>query len=553
MSALRPYQAEALSAVLTAWQTGTHRVGVSLPTGVGKTHIMAHLGAELVASGAGWRVIYLVHRDTLVEQTVAKLRATVPASVSIGVVKAERHEVGARVIVASVHTLRTPKRRAFLADLAERGVPLALVVDEAHVSRSATYMSVFFDARALVDSSQTRMAGFTATWSRSDALGLGDVWQDIVYHKTIKWALDDGLLVRPRAVRIGVGADLAGVRTSSSGGDYREGDLERAVMLESIREAVVAGVRRHRGSRPGVLFAPTVQSAEFFGQALREDGLRVAGWYHSTSRGDRHRIDAGIRSGALDLMTTCTAVAEGYDNPSLAFGVLCRPTQHEGLFVQMVGRLLRPWPGKDGALLLDAVGATSEVKLRSAVDLSVTAEHTDGEPVEDDLDEPQDADPEPRERLVRVRADDVEVSLLAGTPVQWLTSRGGVPFVDCGKRLVFIVPGPDGWYVGQADSRLGADGRPTGRWVAQGLSQEDALTTASDHAESEGATIARRGSRWRTAKPTEAQIATATRMGIVVGDLRRGALSDRMSEIFATRVLAPFATWAEAHAYREDG
>lgn len=539
MSALRPYQAEALDALYEGWAGGERRLGVSLPTGVGKTHIMAHLGRR--EAEAGRCVLYLLHRDALVEQTVAKLRGTLPPATSIGVVKAARNEVGAQCVVASVHTLRRAERRAFL----RHRRPAVVVVDEAHVSRSATYQDVFREVGAFDGGSL--LAGFTATWSRSDSLGLGDVWERVVYHKTIQWALrqDPPLLVRPRAVRVGVGADLAGVRVSRATGDYREEDLEAAVMLEEVRDAVVQGVVRHRAGRgAGVLFAPTVASAEYFGDALRAAGLRVAGWYHSTPAGERRRVDAAVRSGALDVMTTCTAVAEGYDNPALGFGVLCRPTRHEGLFVQMFGRLLRPWPGKAEALLLDAVGATLDVKLRAAVDLRVTAETAAGDELGEDPEDEEPEEPVARERYARVRAEDSEVALFAGTQVQWLTTQVGVPFVACGDSLVFIVRGPDGWYVGQAADRLGPDGRPQGRWVAQGLAQEDALTLASDHAECEGEHLARRSARWRQGRPSEKQEAAALRLGIVTQGMTRGQVSDAMSSMFAARVLAPFAAWS---------
>jgi hypothetical protein len=314
-------------------------------------------------------------------------------------------------------------------------------------------------------------------------------------------------------------------------------------MLEEVRDRVVSAVLRHRGDRPGVLFAPTVASAEYFGDALREAGLRVDGWYGTTNKGNRRIIDHSIRAGGLDLMTTCTAVAEGYDNPQLGLGVLVRPTQHEGLFVQMVGRLLRPWPGKRDALLLDCVGATENVKLRNAIDLSVTHENDAG-----DIVPVPETEPVERERKARIRrGTDADVELFAGTPVQWLQSVSGVPFVSCGGRVVFIVEGPDGWNVGDAENTIGPDGRPQGRWVAEGLAQADALDVASDHAENVGEHLSRRSAAWRQGKPSEKQLELASRVGIVVTpDMSRGALSDQLSVTFTNRVLLPFARWSEA-------
>jgi superfamily II DNA or RNA helicase len=535
---LRDYQREALGALDKGWANGLQRLGVSLPTGVGKTHIMAGLtDQELDRPG---RIMWVLHRDQLVDQSLAKLRATLPTTTSIGIVKGTRNETAAKVIVASVHSLRSPKRLATLpTDLG------LAVVDEAHVSVSQTYRALY-DQIGAFRPGGPRLAGFSATWSRSDSTGLGDVWQDVVYHKTIKWAIQHRHLVPVRGIHIGDGVELGGVKVSRATGDYSEADLERVVMLEEVRDRVVNAVLRHRGDRPGVLFAPTVTSAEYFGDALREAGLRVDGWYGGTGKGHRRIIDHSIRSGGLDLMTTCTAVAEGYDNPQLGLGVLVRPTQHEGLFVQMVGRLLRPWPGKRDALLLDCVGATENVKLRNAIDLSVTRENDAGDvvPVEQ-----EETEPVGRDRKARIRrGDDVAVELFAGTPVQWLQSNVGVPFVSCGDRVVFIVEGPGGtWNVGDAENRVGVDGRPQGRWVAEGLAQADALDVASDHAENVGEHLSRRSAAWRQGKPSEKQLELAGSVGIVVTpDMSRGALSDQLSVVFTNRVLLPFARWSEA-------
>jgi superfamily II DNA or RNA helicase len=548
VSTLRPYQVEALERIGDAWARGVRRPGISLPTGVGKTRIMAALGRQEAAAPGAGHVLFPVHRDTLVDQTVAVLRATLDRGTSIGVVKAHRNEVGARVIVASVQSLRSAARRAMLPPIR------CCVVDEAHVSVSPTYLELFRHIGAM-DGTGARMAGFTATWSRSDELGLGDVWDEVVYHRSIRWAVREGYLVAPRGIRIGDGADASDVRISRSTGDYAEADLERVVMLESIRDAVVRGVLRHGAGRPGVLFAPTVASARYFADGLSQAGIAVAEYFGETRPADRAAADRGIRNGTVQILVTCTAIAVGYDNPQLEVGILCRPTQHEGMFTQMVGRLLRPWPGKREALLLDCVGSTTDVALRNAVDLSTTREQAGGGPYEerDEMlagdDEMLAGDDEVeesggRERRARMRHTDAEVDLYAGTQVQWLTSPVGLPFVPCGDTLVFVAQGADGWYVGQALGRP-LEGGPAGHWVAQGLSQEDALVVASDHAESEGEHLSRRSAGWRLGWPSQRQVEVARRYGIDTEGMRRGQVSDAMSAMFSARVLAPFAQWSQ--------
>lgn len=542
MSKLRPYQQDAVDDVRKDFADGLRCVGVSLPTGTGKTHIMARFGADAADDGEPGRVMYLLHRDTLVEQTAAKLRQTVSPGTSIGVLKAERNETGAQIIIASVHSLRNETRRSKLP-------PIKLcIVDEAHVSVSPTYRAVFEQIGAGKPGG-ARMVGFSATWTRSDETGLGDVWQKISYSRTIKWAVKNGFLVQPRAIQVGAGVDLAEVRVSRSTGDYRDDDLGKAVMLEELRDSVVEGFRKHDTGAPSVLFAPTVDAAEYFGEALRSAGVPTKGLYGTTSAAERRVRFADHREGRTRVLTTCTALAEGWDCPPAGLGMLVRPTKHEGLFVQIFGRFLRPWPGKSHALLLDFVRATDDVKLRNAVDLAgtVTRDTTDGlEELVDEDDEP--SEPITRERLVRQRKSSYEVELFAGTSVQWLMGPSAIPFVPCGKGLVFIVEGASGWHVAHTSGSWTPSGRPEGRFVYSELvTSEDALELASEYAEEYGGYVAARGASWRARTPSDGQLSYAQAIGIVdAANMTRGALSDTLSVHAASGVLNYFAHWSRS-------
>jgi len=553
VSALRSYQVEALDALSSFYAVGGRRGGIGLPTGVGKTHVMAHQGARAVrdewpaplAHLRGRAALYVLHRDTLVEQTEQKLRATLPTGTSIGVVKGYRNEVGARVLVASVHSLR-PGR---LDTLPRIGL---CVIDEAHVSVSPTYRRLYdHPAVAAFEPGGAVLAGYTATWLRQADGALGDVWQDVVYRRSVRWAVRAGHLVPPRGVRVGDGADVDGVRINRATKDFSDADLERVVMLTEIADAVVRAAHDHGPDRPTVLFAPTVASAEFFADALRSAGITCEGIYGTTPAAQRRERFARHREGVTRVLTTCTALAEGWDAPYVSRGILCRPTRSPGLFTQMVGRLLRPWPGKSDALLLDCVGSTAEVTLRTAVDLSCSREADDGGLEPDylpavDLDDENEKDGAPERTAVLARRDR-PVDLFAGTNVTWLTDPHGVPFVPCGDVLTFVVEDGDGtWAVGETWKNLGPDGRPVGAFVARGLAAEDALEVASDHAETLGGGLARKGSSWRRGAPSEAQVAAARRWGIPTDGVRRGDLSDALSVAFAGRVLAPLARWSEA-------
>lgn len=541
MSKLRDYQQEALDALRKGWADGMRRLGISLPTGTGKTHVMAKLGQEEADDlSDNRRVLYLLHRDELIRQTEAKLRATVTPGTSIGVIKAERNELGARILIASIHSLRSEKRRSMLP-------PIKLCIpDEAHVSVSPTYRAVF-DAIGAFDPDGARLAGFSATWTRSDAVGLGDVWEEIVFARSMKWAISKGHLVKPKAIQVGAGVDLSDVREDKAKGDYRESDLGKAVMLEELRDTVIAGAQKHRPDAPSVLFAPTVAAAEFFGDGLRSAGFTVEGIYGHISGAQRRPIFDRHRTGETKILTTCTALAEGWDAPYAERLLLARPTKHEGLFVQIAGRFVRPYPGKSDALILDFVGATNDVKLRNAIDLSKSVMRDIDDELQELIDEEEPEEPVTRERIVRQRKSSYEIDIFAGTSVQWLMGPSNIPFVPCGDSgIVFIVQGREGWYVGHANG-WHADGRPDGKFVHEGLNETDALAAASDYAEEKGITVARKSARWRQEAPSDKQVQWARTLGIVGAEnMSKGALSDELSVAQATGLLMYFARWSRA-------
>lgn len=124
--ALRPYQREAIDAVQTAWTEDMQRPAVVLPTGAGKTIVFSCMAAEHIAS-EGTRVVILVHRDELVDQTLNKLKQMEPNPFT-GKVKATDDNIAADVMVCSVQTLAREKRLNRLLDSQEKCGKAGLVI-----------------------------------------------------------------------------------------------------------------------------------------------------------------------------------------------------------------------------------------------------------------------------------------------------------------------------------------------------------------------------------------------------------------------------------------
>lgn len=474
---LREYQEEALAALERDWDTGLRRCGVNAATGTGKTVIMSHLAHRYVRRGV--RVLILVHRDELVRQTVDKL-VRVDNSVSIGIVKAGENSAGAAIVVASVQTACRPRR---LAQLGRFGL---IICDEAHRSVSDQWLTVLDGLGALDDGTEVRCAGFSATWVRADSRGLDRVWQTISFDLPIDWAIAQNFLVRPIGKFIRTGIELDGVRKTA--GDYNAKDLGEKLSRESVREAIVAGYQTHAADRSGVVFAPTVDAGEYFRAGFEAAGITTGGLYGITSKEDQKLLHKQHRRGDVQLLVSCVKLSEGWDAPWVSAGVIARPTVHEGLFIQMVGRLLRlhPESGKRDAIILDPTGVLFRHTLNGVIDLSSSErpEADDEDPDEltdDELEELGEVDPDAGLRARVTGYEDVELIRVSGTSgPPWLVTAGGIPFSQRrADELVFVVGPRQHPYPWWSAGVLGLNGRPS-RWLAAQLTEHEAMAMLPD-------------------------------------------------------------------------
>lgn len=469
MIELREYQEDALAALEADWESGLRRCGVSAATGTGKTVIMSHLAHRYVRRGV--RVLILVHRDELVRQTVDKL-VRIDNSVSIGIVKASENSAGARIVVASVQTACRPRR---LAQLGKFGL---IICDEAHRSVADQWLTVLRGLDALDEGTEVRCAGFSATWVRADSRGLDTVWQKISFTLPIEWAIEQGFLVRPIGKYIRTDIQLDGVRKTA--GDYNAADLGEKLSRESVRDAIVAGYLEYARDRSGVVFAPTVDTGQYFREGFESAGITTGGLYGVTSREDSKLLHKRHRRGDVQLLVSCTRLSEGWDAPWCSAGVIARPTVHEGLFIQMVGRLLRPHESKTDAIILDPTGVLFRHSLNGVIDLEGSERperDEDDEPDDDELDEPTEVDPDAGLRARVAGFEDVD--LLQSTR-PYLFTIGGIPFSSVTEDEVWFVIGPgrhpySWWSVGSWP----LDGRPPS-WVRTRLTQEQAFAMLPD-------------------------------------------------------------------------
>jgi superfamily II DNA or RNA helicase len=537
---LRDYQREAIDAAFAAWAGGMQRPAIVLPTGAGKTVVFASLIKEFRSKPVyvdenyvkGHRVIVLAHRDELVDQAIAKIQAIAP-DLDVGKVKAEDNDVYADVMVCSVQTLASERRRGHVVQAAQGDVGL-IITDECHHAAAASYGKIY---AAFPDALQL---GVTATMARGDGVGLGSVWEDVVYKRSILNLISKGHLTDVRTVRVDLKKlDMGAVK--SSRGDWAAGDLGRALMESEADTAIARAYKEHAGDRQGIVFTPTVETAEAAMQALASAGIPSAMVDGTTPREQRQQIYEKFRTGKVQVLANCMVLTEGFDAPWAEVAVIARPTQSAPLYTQMVGRVLRTWPGKKEALVLDLVGASAN-KLRTLIDLEPGAVESlrDGE----SLAEAVVREAEEGNRTVpagsvafELKARDVDS--FASSGVAWVRSPKGVMFICCGERYVFLWPSKADtgtWDVGVVKPGEKAQTTPY-----RSLSIGEAMAWAEAVSEDYADFSVSRAARWRTSAPSSRQLAMAASLGISgAAGMTKGELSAAIDRVAGSRIFDGF-------------
>jgi superfamily II DNA or RNA helicase len=140
------------------------------------------------------------------------------------------------------------------------------------------------------------------------------------------------------------------------GGDWDRRGAETRVDVPTVTGDAVAHYRRHADGVPALAFCCSVRHAEHVADTFRAAGYRAAAIDGQLGDSERRARIADLANGQLDVLTSCEIVSEGTDIPVVGAAILLRPTQSLGLYLQQVGRVLRPYPGKDRAVILDHVG-----------------------------------------------------------------------------------------------------------------------------------------------------------------------------------------------------
>ena len=340
MEEVRDYQQEVLARLDMAW-CRCRSVMVQMPTGTGKTHVMAEVIRRFMVHGAGVtvgrsRVLIVAHRRELLDQ----IRATVRA---FGI-------DSDAVVVESIQKLC----RNFNDDLTDNLNPQLIIIDEAHHAVAKTY-------RLLWDRwPQANFLGLTATPCRLNNTGFLDLFETLVQSYSIQkfirlgWLSDfDYVTAEPDNPIL---KQVAGLTKRGEDGDYQTKEMALVMDCEASIAHLYLSYKMFANGKKGIVYAIDRAHARHIADYYREHGVNCCWIEAKTLTAERDRLVQAYRDGLVDVVVNVDILGEGVDFPEVEFIQLARPTLSLSKYLQQVGRGMRIADGKDRVVILDHVG-----------------------------------------------------------------------------------------------------------------------------------------------------------------------------------------------------
>lgn len=332
---LRPYQIQAIHEMRSLMQKGCRSILYQGATGSGKTALTAHM--LHTASGKGMRAWFVVHRKELIDQSA---RAFKLEGLKHGIISAgygENRSVAVQIAGIGTLARRLPRYRA----------PSLIVWDECHHIAAKSWGTVFKSFPSAYH------IGLTATPERLDGQGLGAYFQRMIEGPTVSWLIENGFLSKYK-LYAPVNVDLSAVHRRM--GDYARDELAGAVDKPKITGSAVEHYKKYAAGKRAIVFAVSIEHSKHIVEQFQKEGFNAAHVDGETAADEREDSIRRFADGGVQVLSNVELFGEGFDVPAMEVAILLRPTQSLGLYLQQIGRALRPYPGKSEALILDHVG-----------------------------------------------------------------------------------------------------------------------------------------------------------------------------------------------------
>lgn len=252
----------------------------------------------------------------------------------------------ATCIVASKDTYWS---RAFERDRVDKMDIQLLCIDEAHLGLGPSWIAILNVHGAIV------VIGFTATPAKGNGLGLGKFYNELVVVATHEELLRESLLV-PCRVFAPYMPDLSDLKVGSETGDYVLDKIQQRFDNQELIGDVIRDWKKWGDDRPTACFASGVQHSIHLRDEFIKNGIPAAHIDADTPDEERERYYAQIEDGSLKILCNFGVLVQGFDLPKLSCGILAFATGSVVKYLQVCGRMFRPYPGKPDAILIDHGG-----------------------------------------------------------------------------------------------------------------------------------------------------------------------------------------------------
>lgn len=336
---LRHYQEQALSDLWTYFTRKTGNPLAVLPTGSGKSLVMAEWCRLVFDVDPNGRIIVVTHVRELVSQNYSELLTIWPdAPAGIYSAGLGRRDLGSRIIFCSIQSVY---KKAFSIQQCD-----LVLVDEAHlIPRNADtmYRKFLTDLHAI--NPHLKIMGLTATPFRLDSgmlhEGENALFSDIAHETPVRMLIDEGWLCPPVTFNQAAQINTDGVGTR--GGEFITAQLEFEALEPETVKAIADRVVAAGADRKGwLVFGVSVKHCTVLAEALRDRGIETATIFGDTEKRERDRIIAEFKAGRIRALSSMGVLTTGFNAKHVDLIALARPTKSTGLYIQMVGRGTRP-------------------------------------------------------------------------------------------------------------------------------------------------------------------------------------------------------------------
>ena len=332
---LRDYQQEAIDNLKKMREDGKTIALLYHATGVGKT-----ITAATDAKAVGGRTLFLVNALKLASQAKETFAKVWPEA-TLGEHTGSQKDMTQTVIFATVQSISKDLEKFSPTDFDY------LIVDECHHAAANTYQKIFtyFHPKFIL--------GLTATPERSDGEDMMELFQNVAHKMDLKTAVERGVLVPIRCIRVKTNIDLTDVRIN--GIKYNSQDLESKLFIPERNQLIVDTYLKYVNGKKTVIFCASVDHAAEIAKLLRDNGVKAEAVSGRDRVEVREKILKDYETGSTNVLCACDLLNEGWDSPHTTVLFMARPTMSKTIYLQQLGRGTRRCPGKEDLLVVDFV------------------------------------------------------------------------------------------------------------------------------------------------------------------------------------------------------